>query len=107
MGDDINDSRVLTHWAALAERRVRSLISRLGTARGSDIIRLAFIVLGMFLLVGLVNEWHNGVGHDSVLVDIIWRVTWISYQILKVLLVGLVVLYVYRYFTGDRNRQEG
>lgn len=65
---------------------------------GYVVFYLALIVAGLVLVGGAVLEWHHGSAQGNVAVDILWRVTWVIYQVLKVTLVIVGGMWIYRRF---------
>lgn len=72
-------------------------------ANGWLIFYLFLVVAMLVFVVGAIAEWHDGAGKGSVYVDALWRVTWVTFQILKTALIVLLVIWGYRRFI----RKEG
>jgi hypothetical protein len=64
---------------------------------------LAVLVGCLFLAVGAVSRWHQGGGAQMLVVDIIWRTVWIVYQILKVWLIVVIAILIYRRAQGSSH----
>ncbi len=73
-------------------------------ANGWLIFYLALLVAVLVFVVGAIAEWHDGAGQGSVYVDALWRVTWVTFQILKTALIVLLVIWGYRWF--NRRKEE-
>ena len=72
--------------------------------------RLAGIAIAtaiLFVLMGAVAKWHNGGGRTSAFVDILWSLVWVAYSLAKIVLVCVVIVTLYHYFsqrkTSDRS----
>jgi hypothetical protein len=68
-------------------------------SRGKLIVVLAISVAIILPLVGILSDYHHGDGRDSLVIDIVWRVVWISTICLQLALVVLVVQAVWRWVT--------
>jgi membrane protein implicated in regulation of membrane protease activity len=67
-------------------------------ANGYLIFYLALLVGAFVILGAVVLQWHDGSGQGNVFVDILWRLTWVTYQILKVTLIILLLIWISRRF---------
>jgi len=76
-------------------------------ANGWLIFYLALLVAVLVFVVGAVAEWHDGAGQGSIYVDVLWRVTWITFTVLKTTLIVLVVIWGYRRFISGREERSG
>ncbi len=86
------------NWLAeFVSRNLKRLPSWTRSASGPQAVWLLLAVVALFLLVGAVHRWHHGGGENSVAVDIVWRVVWITYQVFKVWLIVVVVMIIYRW----------
>jgi hypothetical protein len=88
---------LMSWFTELQSRNLRWLPLWIRSANGSLAVFLLFAVVLLFLLMGAVTRWHHGAGQDSVAVDIIWRVVWITYQVFKVWLIVVAVMLLYRW----------
>jgi hypothetical protein len=61
---------------------------------------IAFLIL--VPAVGRLSDYREG--HGSLFIDVVWRVVWISYNLLQVAIVVLLLLAIYRY---AKLRQSG
>jgi hypothetical protein len=79
-----------------AARRLERLPVWVRSVNGGLAVWLSFVVVLLFLLVGFVSRWHHGAGDGRVEGDVLWHVVWITYQAVKVWLVTVVVILLYR-----------
>jgi hypothetical protein len=86
----------MAYLAYLVERSVAKLPPWVRSVNGRLALWLAVIAGCLFLGVGVVNRWHHGGGEDSVGVDVLWHTVWIIYQVLKVWLIVVVAILLYR-----------
>jgi hypothetical protein len=56
---------------------------------------IAFLIL--VPLIGRFSDYREGAGHDSLFIQVVWRVVWVSYNLLQVAIVALLLLAIYRY----------
>ena len=81
----------------VTSRKLKRLSHWIPTVNGALAVWLALTVVVLFILVGIVHRWHQGGGANSVEAAVIWRVVWITYQIVKVWLVVVLVMMAYRW----------
>lgn len=72
-------------------------------ANGWLIFYFALLVAVLIPVVGGIAEWHDGSGNGNAIVDVVWRVAWITFQILKTTLIVLLVIWGYRRFIKGNN----
>jgi len=75
-------------------------------ANGWLIFYFGLLVAMLVFVVGAVAEWHDGAGQGSIFVDIVWRVSWVGFQMLKTVLIVLLVIWGYRRFTKLRGHAK-
>lgn len=75
-------------------------------ANGWLIFYLGLVVAVMILLVGVITQWHEGSGRGSPSVDILWRITWILYSLVKIAFLVLGVIWAYRRFQKRRGERD-
>jgi hypothetical protein len=73
-------------------------------ATRSLVLWLVACVACLFVLVGAIYKWHTASGHDSAIVDALWRVVWIGYTFAKVTLIALLLIAAFRYFSKRSGR---
>jgi hypothetical protein len=56
---------------------------------------VAFLIL--VPVVGRFSDYREGAGHGKLLIEVVWRLVWISYNLLQVAIVALLLLAIYRY----------
>lgn len=100
--DDPEKSPAMSGWTPSTRRhRVKP-----PSINGRNTVLLAIAVGALFLLVGLTAEWRDGSGADSTAVAIIWRIVWITYQILKVTLIVFIVVLIQRHLEKRREQSS-
>ncbi len=87
----------MNRLAELGSRNLKGLPPWIRSPSGGQALFLLITVVILFLLVGAVHRWHHGSGENSVAVDIIWRVVWVTYQVCKIWLIVVVVMLVVRW----------
>lgn len=72
---------------------------------------IAFLIL--VPVVGRLSDYREGAGHDDLFIEVVWRVVWVSYNLLQVAIVALLLLAIYRYiklrasgYEKDRPKPE-
>lgn len=73
---------------------------------GKQILILAIGVFILIPLVGVLYRFHHGSGSGSIAVDVLWRVVWIVYTLVRLALIVLVVIAGYNYLTGRMQRRR-
>jgi hypothetical protein len=105
---------LIEHVIGSAAARAQRLAARMAgdpnapIANGYLIFYLAVTVAAFMILGGAILEWHRGAAQGNVFVDILWRLTWIMFQVMKVTLIILLVIWVYRWFgrRGGEGQRE-
>jgi hypothetical protein len=73
-------------------------------SRGRLIVLLAVGVALLYPLVGALYDFHHGAASGSLIVDIIWRVVWIGFTLVRLGLIVLLVMAGHHYL---KNRRQG
>jgi uncharacterized membrane protein len=73
-------------------------------ANGWLIFYLALVVAVLLIVASVIYAWHHGSGQGNVLVDVVWRITWVTFSVLKVTLIVLLVIWGARWFGRRRER---
>lgn len=55
---------------------------------------IAFLIL--VPVVGRLSDYREGAGHNDLFIAVVWRVVWISFNLLQVAIVVLLLLAIYR-----------
>ena len=93
----------MNRLAEFGSRNLKRLPQSIRSANGSLAVFLLFAVVILFLLVGAVRRWHLGAGANSVAVDIIWRVVWITHVVFEVWLIIVVIVLLSRWWSQRTN----